>query len=194
MAFNPRVFFRKLHRWGAVLIAIPFLLVILTGILLQLKKDVPWVQPATNKGKAKVPTVSMDTILSAVRSVPESSVSSWEDIDRVDLRPRDGIVKVTCKNRYEVQVDFQTGHVVQVAYRRSDLIESLHDGSWFTDSVKLFVFLPVAIVVLGLWATGLYLFVLPYAVKWRRKKAPSTPDRAGGRAQPVSLPEKGVGG
>lgn len=175
MPFNPRVFFRKLHRWGAVLIAVPFLLVLLTGILLQVKKQFAWVQPPTNKGKTKAPIVSMDAILTAVRSVPEAGVSGWDDIDRVDIRPRDGVVKVTCKNRYEVQIDFQSGQVVQVAYRRSDLIESLHDGSWFGDPVKLYVFLPVAIVVLGLWVTGMYLFVLPYAVKWRRKRSVAVP-------------------
>jgi hypothetical protein len=86
----------------------------------------------------------------------------------VDIRPKDGIIKVTCKSRWEVQVDFQSGEVVQSAYRRSDLIESLHDGSWFGDAAKLYVFLPVAVVVLVLWATGVYLFVLPYSVRWRR--------------------------
>ena len=47
MPFNPRVFFRKTHRWGAVLVAVPFLLVLVSGLLLQVKKQVPWVQPAT---------------------------------------------------------------------------------------------------------------------------------------------------
>jgi uncharacterized iron-regulated membrane protein len=175
MQFNPRVFFRKTHRWGAVLVAVPFLLVILSGLLLQIKKQATWVQPATLKGKGKVPSISMEAILAAAKSVPEAGVASWSDIDRIDARPRDGVVKVHCNNRYELQVDFQTGEVVQVAYRRSDLIESLHDGSWFGDSAKLYVFLPVGFVVLGLWATGLYLFVLPYAVKWRRKPVSKQP-------------------
>ncbi len=161
---------RKLHRWGAVLIAAPFLVVLVTGILLQVKKQVAWVQPPTHKGTGQEPTVSFDTLLAAVAAVPEAEVRSWADIDRVDLRPKDGVAKVTCKNRYEVQVDFQTGRVVQAAYRRSDLIESLHDGSWFSDAAKLWVFLPAAVVVLGLWLTGMYLFALPLWVKWRRKR------------------------
>jgi uncharacterized iron-regulated membrane protein len=173
MPFNPRVFFRKTHRWGAVLIAAPFLLVALSGLLLQIKKQAPWVQPGTVKGTGKIPTISMHDILAAARSVPEASVQSWEDIERIDARPRDGVIKVQCKNRYELQVDFQTAEIRQVAYRRSDLIESLHDGTWFGDSVKLYVFLPVAVIVLGLWATGIYLFILPYAVRWRRKPRPA---------------------
>ena len=174
MPFNPRVFFRKTHRWGAALVAAPFLVVLVTGLLLQVKKQSTWVQPATKKGKGKVPTVPMEAILLATKGVPEAGVRSWDDVERLDVRPRDGVVKVQCKNRYEVQVDFQTGEVVQVEYRRSDLIESLHDGSWFGDAAKLYIFLPVAIVVLVLWLTGVYLFVLPYWVKWRRKPPPPT--------------------
>ena len=171
MSINIRVWGRKLHRWGAVLVAGPFLLVVVTGILLQVKKDFAWVQPPTVKRPSKEPTVSFDAILAAVRGVPEAGVRSWEDVDRVDVRPKEGIAKVTCKSRYEVQVDFRTGEVVQVAYRRSDLIESIHDGSFFTDSAKLYVFLPTAIVVLGLWLTGMYLWVLPHSVKYWRRRA-----------------------
>ncbi|HVL12028.1 MAG TPA: PepSY domain-containing protein [Gemmata sp.] len=172
MPFNPRVFFRKTHRWGAILVAVPFLLVLVSGLLLQVKKQVPWVQPPTKKGEGKVPTVTMAEILAAVtRDAPQAGVQSWDDIDRLDLRPKDGVVKVQCKSCYEVQVDFRTGAVLQVEYRRSDLIETLHDGSWFGDAAKLYVFLPVALVVLGLWVTGVYLFVLPYAVKWRRRRS-----------------------
>lgn len=170
MPFNPRVFFRKTHRWGAFLVAAPFLLVVVSGLLLQLKKELSWVQPPTKKGRGKEPTLPMDELLAVVKDRREVGVSSWADIDRLDIRPKDGVVKVQCKNRYEVQVDFQTGDVLQVEYRRSDLIESLHDGSWFGEEAKLWVFLPAAAVVLGLWFTGMYLFALPYAVRWRRKR------------------------
>jgi uncharacterized iron-regulated membrane protein len=171
MSINIRVWGRKLHRWGAVLVAVPFLLVLITGLLLQVKKDVAWVQPPTKKGETREPAISFDSILAAVKAVPQAEVRSWDDVDRVDVRPKDGIAKVTCKNRYEVQIDFRTGEVVQVAYRRSDLIESLHDGSFFADDVKLYVFLPMAVVILGLWLTGMYLWVLPHSVKYWRSRA-----------------------
>ena len=169
MPFNPRVFFRKAHRWGAVVVAVPLLLVVTTGVLLQLRKEIAWVQPPTKKGKGKQPTVSMDAVLAAAKSVPEAGVSSWADIDRVDVRPKDGIVKVQCKSRWEVQVDFQTGEVLQAAERRHEFLVSLHEGSWFAEGARLYVFLPVAVVLLGMWTTGLYLFVLPLWVKWRGK-------------------------
>jgi uncharacterized iron-regulated membrane protein len=181
VSFNPRVLFRKAHRWGAVAIAAPFLLVLLSGLLLQVKKQLIWVQPPTSKGSGKEPSITWDAALASVRGVPEAEVATWGDVERMDVRPRDGIIKVQCRNRYEVQVDFRTGEVLQVAYRRSDLIESLHDGSWFGEAVKLWVFLPAALIVLGLWVTGMYLFALPYAVR-RRRNLPSAPPASGGQA------------
>jgi uncharacterized iron-regulated membrane protein len=167
---NWRVFMRKSHRWGAILIALPFLVIIATGILLQLKKDWSWVQPPTAKGSGKSLDISFDQILEAARSVPQAEVQGWNDIDRLDVRPDRGMVKVQAKNGWEVQVDTATGAVLQVEYRRSDLIEQIHDGSWFHDNVKLYVFLPVAVILLGLWITGVYLFVLPYGVRLRRRR------------------------
>jgi uncharacterized iron-regulated membrane protein len=170
VAINWRVWSRKGHRWGAILIALPFLVVIGTGLLLQLKKQVSWVQPPTKRGQGKTPTISLEAMLTAARSVPEAGVQSWEDVERLDVQPDRGIVKVQARSRWEVQVDLQTAEVLHVAYRRSDVIEALHDGSWFHDRVKLWVFLPAAVVVLGLWVTGIYLFFLPYAVRWSRRR------------------------
>lgn len=175
VAINWRIWTRKSHRWGAVLIALPFLLVIITGILLQLKKEWTWVQPPTQRGQGKTPTISLDAILQAARSQPEAEVKGWEDVERLDIQPKRGLCKVQTRSGWEVQVDLKTAAVLQLAYRRSDLIESLHDGSWFSDQVKLWVFLPSALVVLGLWITGIYLFFLPYAVRWsRRRRQPAT--------------------
>ncbi|HYD51017.1 MAG TPA: PepSY-associated TM helix domain-containing protein [Gemmatimonadaceae bacterium] len=168
---NPRIWNRKLHRWGAIGVALPFLLVISTGILLQLKKQLRWVQPAERRGTAAAPALSMPDILQRVRAVPQAGIGSWEEIDRVDLRPAKGMLKVVGTNRWEVQLDAATGEVLQVAYRRSDLIESLHDGSFFHPVAKLGLFLPSGIVVLGLWVTGIYLWLLPWRVKRSRKSA-----------------------
>jgi uncharacterized iron-regulated membrane protein len=68
------------------------------------------------------------------------------------------------------QVDLGTGRVLQTAYRRSDLIESIHDGSFFGgDWVKLGLFLPAGIVLLLLWLSGLWLWWLPFGAKRRRR-------------------------
>jgi uncharacterized iron-regulated membrane protein len=173
---------RKLHRWGAIATAVPFAVIIVTGLILQLKKDVAWVQPPTRRGVAPMaegaPAISFDQILAAARAVPEARVQSWDDVDRLDVRPGRGIVKVRAHSRWEVQVDVATGDVVQVAYRRSDLIETIHDGSWFHEKAKLWVFLPAAAIVAGLWFTGMYLWALPIVMK-RRGRIRRAAARAG---------------
>lgn len=160
---------RRLHRWGAIAVAAPLVLIISTGILLQLKKQSDWIQPPAQTGTPGRLEISFEEILAAAESA-DAGITSWGDVDRLDVRPHRGIAKVRGTNRWEVQVDTATGEVLQVAYRRSDLIESLHDGSWFHDSVKLWVFLPCAAVFLGLWITGLYLFILPHWVRRRRRR------------------------
>jgi uncharacterized iron-regulated membrane protein len=173
MAIHWHLWSRKAHRWGAILIALPFLLVLVTGILLQVKKQVPWVQPPTQRGSAKTPTIAWDALLAVAKSQPEAEITGWQDIERIDVQPARGIAKIQAKNRWEIQIDTASGAILHTAYRRSDLIESLHDGSFFDDRAKVWVFLPVALVVLGLWGTGLYLFILPYYVKWKRRRRPA---------------------
>ena len=146
------------------------LVVVLSGLLLQLKKDWAWVQPPTRSGTAEAPSLPFEAILAAAAAVPEAEVSSWEDIDRLDVRPDKGVVKVRCENRWELQLDAATGEVLSSTLRRSDLIESIHDGSWFSDGVKLWVFLPAALVLTGLWFTGVYLWWLPFGVRRRRRR------------------------
>jgi uncharacterized iron-regulated membrane protein len=160
---------RKLHRWGAVVIALPLIIVVASGLLLQLKKQSDWIQPPSITGTRGELTVGFDRILEIARSVPEAGISGWGDVDRLDVRPGRGMVKVRCKNRVEIQIDTHTGEILQVSVRRSDLIESIHDGSFFFEGAKLWIFLPSALILAGLWGTGIYLFLLPYLARRRRR-------------------------
>jgi uncharacterized iron-regulated membrane protein len=168
---------RRWHRWGALLVALPFLLILVTGMMLQFKKQAAWIQPPSQRGASAVPSVAFDAILAAAAGVAEAGVRGWEDVARLDLRPADGVVKVIAQNGIEVQVDAATGAVLQTMVRRSDLIESLHDGSWFHDRAKLWIFFPVALALLGLWATGVYLWLLPALTRRRRRERSHSHDR-----------------
>ncbi len=161
---------RKLHRWGAVVTAIPLLLVIVSGLLLQVKKQVTWVQPPTKKGGGEAAAVTWDQVLEIARQQPEAEIKSWDDVDRLDVRPGKSLIKVQAKNRWELQIDWNSGQLLSSNYRRSDWIESLHDGTFFGDFGKLYVFLPNGIILLGLWFTGAYLWYLPVGVKRNKKK------------------------
>jgi len=65
--------------------------------------------------------------------------------------------------------DTATGEVLQKAYRRSDLFENIHDGTFFHDTVKLALFFPVALVLLVLLITGVYIFFQPVIARNNRK-------------------------
>jgi hypothetical protein len=136
---------RVLHRWGSIIALLPITIIIVSGIVLQWKKVSPCIQPPTQRGAGTEPAIGFERILEVARTVPEAEIQSWEDVDRLDLRPGKGVVKVRCKHRYEVQIDTETAEILQVAFRRSDLIESIHDGTYFNDHFKPWVFLPAGI-------------------------------------------------
>jgi hypothetical protein len=161
---------RKTHYWLAAASALPVAVILATGLLLQLKKVSPWVQPPERRGTVGPPTLLLEKLPALCASVPEAGVRTWDDIKRVDIRPNKGLVKITTASSWEIQLDAADGRVLQSAYRRSDVIESLHDGSFFGEGAKYGLFLPAALALSVLWGTGLYLFILPIAVRARKKR------------------------
>jgi len=161
---------RQIHYWGSVIIIIPVLIVIGTGLLLQVKKQLTWVQPATVKTSARELSLDFSQILEAATTVEQAGIKSWADVDRLDVRPGKGVTKIRAKNRWEIQIHNDSAAVLAVNYRRSDLIESIHDGSWFHDDAKLWLFLPAAVILLVLSLTGLYMFTVSLPAKIRQRK------------------------
>ena len=169
---NPRKFFRQVHYWLSLAVFVPAGIIIAAGLFLMLKKEVGWIQPPTARGsvEAQIPAASFEQIVAAARAHPEAGIEDWSDIDRIDLRVDRGIAKLRAKSGWEVQVDTATAEVLQVAYRRSDLIETIHDGSFFSDGVKYWIFLPTGVLLLVMWGTGIYLFLIPRMAKRRKAK------------------------
>ncbi|HEX4935448.1 MAG TPA: PepSY domain-containing protein [Gemmatimonadaceae bacterium] len=166
---RPSIVIRKLHYWTSIAIALPASILLASGLLLQAKKHWSWVQPPEQRGSVTAPRITTDSVLGSVVAVPALGVRGWDDVNRIDFRPGKGVAKVWLQNGVEVQVDLGTGAVLQSAYRRSDLIESIHDGSYFGgDATKLGVFLPTGIVLLFLWVSGVWLFLVPILAKRRR--------------------------
>lgn len=162
---------RKIHYWATAAIGLPILIVICSGLLLQLKKQWSWVQPPEQRGTGTAPVIGLPDLLESVKTVPALQVTGWDDVNRIDLRPGRGMAKVWLRNGWEVQVDLGTGKVLQSAYRRSDLLESIHDGSFFGgDATKLGIFLPTGLVLLIMWISGLWMFVFPILAKRRQRR------------------------
>ena len=168
MHFN--VLNRKVHYWGSFIIALPVLIIIASGILLQMKKQWDWVQPPEIRGTGKVPAIGFGEIMTTLQATPSLGVAGWDDVARIDVRADRGLAKVTLTSGWEAQIDLGTGRLLQTAYRRSDLIETIHDGSFFAgDWTKLGLFLPAGISLLLLWLTGMWMWWVPFRAKQRRK-------------------------
>ena len=163
MKFN--VLNRDVHYWASAVIALPLLVIACTGTLLQLKKHWGWVQPPEQRGSTKHPTVELSGILHALKQHEGLGVEDWSHVKRIDVRPDKGVAKAWLHNDYEAQVDLGSAKILQVAYRRSDWIESIHDGSIFGDNVKLGLYFPTAIGLVLLWLGGIWMFVYPFIGK-----------------------------
>lgn len=153
---------RKIHYWLSLFVALPLLVIVGTGIMLQWKKNASWIQPTEHTGGPGEPHLSLARMVEIARTIPEAGIQSWSDIARVDIRPGKNLVKLVSRTRWEIQLDARNGAILQTAYRRSDLIEEIHDGSFFHDRAKLWVFFPAALGLLVLAFTGLWLFLQPY--------------------------------
>jgi len=136
-----------------------------------LKKEIDWIQPPTERGvmSNQIPDISYSVLLEASQSRPEAGIDQWSDIDKIDLRPSKGIAKVISNTGWEVQVDTSDGKVLSTNFRRSDVIERIHDGSYFAGWTKLFLFLPVGLLLIVMWGTGIYLFFRTEILKSRKR-------------------------
>lgn len=163
---------RKIHYWSTLFIALPILLVLVTGLLLQVKKQWTWVQPEEQRGTPTESPITMADAVALMQTDSDVAISGWDDIDRFDVRPSKGMMKVRLNDGREVQMDLSDGRILQIEYRRTDLIESLHDGSWFGGEVtKIGLFLPAAIVLLIMWISGIWMFWAPIPIRRKRRRA-----------------------
>ena len=70
------ILYRKAHYWGSLIIAVPALIMITTGILLLVKKVFQWIQPPSQKGMSQgaVPTQTFEQLFTRVQITPEMQV------------------------------------------------------------------------------------------------------------------------
>lgn len=138
-----------------------------------LKKDINSLQPPTQKGVGKdlAAWKSVDELAQLAAGALYDKYPEEKDnpISRMDVRPSKGIAKVLFKQRnWEVQIDGTTGEIKSIEKRRSDWIESLHDGSIISDNFKLISMILLGLGLIFMIMTGLWLYYGPK--KYREAK------------------------
>lgn len=162
---------RRIHYWTSLPLLITIFVIAGTGSLLALKKDFAALQAPTQAGSAPGDLERpVADLVAAVATLPGRERARWQDVERIDVRPGDGVAKVILHDRTEVQVDLATGKVLHVGYRTSDLLETVHDFSIIGGWAKYVFSFGSGIALLGMGATGAYLFLLPMIVKRRKRR------------------------
>ncbi|WP_413291162.1 PepSY domain-containing protein [Bdellovibrio sp. HCB337] len=162
---------RKWHKWVSIVIAIPFLITLISGILLATRGFNTWVQPNYPPLKSKL-VLSFDQILTAARTVPEAKIVEWKDVSQIDIRPDTGNIRVRSKNMWELQIDGATGEINSSAVRRVSWLVSIHEGAEFGKYVRYGIFFPSALCVLFLLISGVAIFFQPYLNRRKTRKTP----------------------
>jgi hypothetical protein len=176
IAKNTR-WYRKLHRYTGSLLLIFFFFIAITGLLLGWKKHSGgYILPTTEKGTSTnlAEWISFDSLQYIAQQTIHEKLPGYDStLDRMDVRPDKGIVKVRFKEHfYEVQLDGATGGVLAVNLRKSDIIEQLHDGSIFdtlfhmnNGSIKLSYTSLAGLGLLILSISGFWLWYNPKRIR-----------------------------
>ena len=154
------------HLWLGVLFTVALLSISITGILLNHKRELG-LMPDVNHDPAGQFTAALPLAVLADKARAATSPAIAEtQIDRMDVRPRNGYVKVRFRDpaSTEVTVDINGGRVLHVGPRGDVFLERLHSGEAFGDKWVLLSD-AAAIALTILLITGYWLWLVP---KWRR--------------------------
>lgn len=162
------------HKWTGIVLAVVFLNIAVSGFFLLNKKDYDWIQPPTQSGAAGEVSafISPQRLFEIVFAQEHPDFKTLADVDRVDFRPAKRVHKVRSVHNYaEIQVDAVTGDVLSTAIRRSDWFERLHDGSLYGAWVHDWLMPLVAVSLVFMVCSGLYIWYFPVWKKKRRQRA-----------------------
>jgi uncharacterized iron-regulated membrane protein len=162
---------RQSHKLAGIIFSLCFLLLAVTGLLLAMKDSLGFVRPPEAKAEkilSMSDVVSVERVVEAAVAVGLPELKSFKDIDRIDYRPNKNLFKVLSKEGYhEVQVDGKSGMVIGTAKRNDQLIEDIHDLTFFSDLLRKYGLPVVALGLAGMSITGIWIYVVPVL---RRRK------------------------
>ena len=160
------------HLWFGVIFTAALIVISITGILLNHKRGLGLMPDVPHEPSAPFAvSLPLDTLAAiALRAVakPTENAPTLRDVDRMDVRPRDGFVKVRMRDAgsTEVTVDIATGRVLHIGPRGDVFLEKLHSGEAFGGRGVLLGDAAAVVIVITI-ITGYWLWVTP-----KRRRSP----------------------
>ena len=161
------------HLWLGVLSTVALIAISVTGILLNHKRGLG-LQPDVphEPSGAFTSTLSLERLANAaLEAAPPEARPGWSPgdpvnlalIDRMDVRPRNGYVKVRLRDKasMEMTVDINTGRMVHAGRRGDVFLEKLHSGEIFGGQPFVLLSDIAAICLVLALITGYWLWLVP---------------------------------
>lgn len=148
--------------------AVPFSVIIVTGLIMTSRGYNTWVQPTYPQFKAQL-KLNFDDILKISQGIPEAKIKTWADVSQIDIRPATGNIRVRSKSdNWELQINGETGDITSSAPRRQSMLVSIHEGAYFGPFVRYWIFIPSSLGVFFLLLSGIYLLLKHYALRLKK--------------------------
>ncbi len=154
------------HLWLGVIFTAALLVISATGILLNHKRVLGLMPDVPNEPSGAFSSaLSLDSLASiALGAVAPAGGARAElrAVDRMDVRPRDGLVKVRLRDSAstEVTIDVASGTVLHVGPRGDVFLEKLHSGEIFGGRGVLLSD-AAAVALVATMLTGYWLWLVP---------------------------------
>lgn len=162
-----------LHLWLGVIVTVALVGISVTGILLNHKRGLGLMPDVPHEPTAPFEhAIPLERLAhAALLAVPEAARGDWKPgdavdvalIDRMDVRPRDGFVKVRLRDKAstEATVDINTGRVIHVGRRGDVFLEKLHSGEIFGGQPYVLLSDIAAVGLMITLITGYWLWLAP---------------------------------
>lgn len=175
-----------IHLWLGVLATVALIAISITGVLLNHKRGLGLMPDVEHSPSgAFEAALPMDRVAqAALVAAPPAARGRWQPgdpvdvglIDRMDVRPKNGFVKVRLRDKAstELTVDINSGQVLHIGRRGDVFLEKLHSGEIF-GGLPFVIISDIAAVALVLTLiTGYWLWLVP---KLARGSTASTASR-----------------
>jgi uncharacterized iron-regulated membrane protein len=163
------------HLWLGVVFTIALVVISVTGVLLNHKRGLGLMPDVPHEAErpftealplARLAEVALDTVSRAAAangSPDDAALDPVRAVDRMDVRPRDGFVKVRLRDASstEVTVDLASGRVLHVGPRGDVFLEKLHSGEIFGGLRWVLLSDAAAIGLVITLITGYWLWLAP---------------------------------